>query len=258
MIELKQVTFQYDKKEILHNLDLKIKEGKITTILGPNGSGKSTLLHVMARLNKPTSGEILLENESISKMKSKDFAKKLAIVNQKNSAPYDQDVETIVSYGRLPYAKLGYALTKTDYEIIEWAMKVTGLESIAKEKMGSLSGGQAQRVWIAMALAQKTKILLLDEPTTYLDIKYQYEILELVKQLNKNLGLTIILVLHDLNQAIDYSDELIGLKSGNILFQTSKENVNSDLIQELYDYPLEIINYQNQKLVMKGQNNEKK
>lgn len=137
-------------------------------------------------------------------------------------------------------------------------MKVTGLESIAKEKMGSLSGGEAQRVWIAMALAQKIKILLLDEPTTYLDIKYQYEILELVKQLNKELGLTIILVLHDLNQAIDYSDELVGLKSGNILFQTSKENLNSNLIQELYDYPLEIINYQNQKLVMKGQNNEKK
>lgn len=137
-------------------------------------------------------------------------------------------------------------------------MKITGLESIAKEKMGSLSGGQAQRVWIAMALAQKIKILLLDEPTTYLDIKYQYEILELVKQLNKKRGLTIILVLHDLNQAIDYSDELVGLKSGNILFQTSKENLNSNLIQELYDYPLEIINYQNQKLVMKGQNNEKK
>lgn len=137
-------------------------------------------------------------------------------------------------------------------------MKITGLESIAKEKMGSLSGGQAQRVWIAMALAQKIKILLLDEPTTYLDIKYQYEILELVKQLNKKRGLTIILVLHDLNQAIDYSDELVGLKSGNILFQTSKENLNSNLIQELYAYPLEIINYQNQKLVMKGQNNEKK
>lgn len=158
----------------------------------------------------------------------------------------------------MPYEKLGYALTKADYEIIDWAMKVTGLESIAKEKMGSLSGGQAQRVWIAMALAQKIKILLLDEPTTYLDIKYQYEILELVKQLNKKRGLTIILVLHDLNQAIDYSDELVGLKSGNILFQTSKENLNSNLIQELYDYPLEIINYQNQKLVMKGQNNEKK
>ncbi len=157
----------------------------------------------------------------------------------------------------MPYEKLGYALTKADYEIIDWAMKVTGLESIAK-KMGSLSGGQAQRVWIAMALAQKIKILLLDEPTTYLDIKYQYEILELVKQLNKKRGLTIILVLHDLNQAIDYSDELVGLKSGNILFQTSKENLNSNLIQELYDYPLEIINYQNQKLVMKGQNNEKK
>ena len=157
----------------------------------------------------------------------------------------------------MPYEKLGYALTKADYEIIDWAMKVTGLESIAK-KMGSLSGGQAQRVWIAMALAQKIKILLLDEPTTYLDIKYQYEILELVKQLNKKRGLTIILVLHDLNQAIDYSDELVGLKSGNILFQTSKENLNSNLIQELYAYPLEIINYQNQKLVMKGQNNEKK
>ena len=177
---------------------------------------------------------------------------------KKNSAPYDQDVKAIVSYGRLPYEKLGYALTKADYEIIDWAMKVTGLESIAKEKMDSLSGGKAQRVWIAMALAQKIKILLLDEPTTYLDIKYQYEILELVKQLNKKRGLTIILVLHDLNQAIDYSDELVGLKSGNILFQTSKENLNSNLIQELYDYPLEIINYQNQKLLMKGQNNEKK
>ena len=256
MIQLKQVSFKYEKKEILHQLDLTIKKGKITTILGPNGSGKSTLLHILSRLNKPSSGEVIMNKENILQMKNKDFAKKVAIVHQRNSAPYDQSVETIVSYGRLPYAKFGYSLTKEDYEIIDWALEVTGTKTIAKENMGSLSGGQAQRVWIAMALAQKTDILLLDEPTTYLDIKYQYEILDLICKLNQEFNLTIVVVLHDLNQAIEYSDELIGLKNGKILFQTTKEQLTSNLIEELYDYPLKVAKYENQKLIMKGSKNE--
>ena len=252
MIELKQISFQYEKKQILHDLSLHIKKGKITTILGPNGSGKSTLLYVLARLNKPQSGEVTIGCQTIDNMKKKEFAKKVAIVHQKNTAPSDETVLNIVSYGRLPYLKFGYALTKEDDNIINWAMQVTGIEDIAHCKMGSLSGGQAQRVWIAMALAQKTEILLLDEPTTYLDIKYQYEILELMKKLNRELSLTIVVVLHDLSQALSYSDEIIGLKKGKVIFQKTCDSLESSLLEELYDYSLKLIDYQGHKVILNG------
>lgn len=239
-MRLENISFNYEQKPIIEQLNLTIPKQQITTIIGPNGSGKSTLLHLLANLLKPKSGNIYIEQSNIASIKLKEFAKKVAIVNQRNTVGKDELVKSIVAYGRLPYLKFTHRYTKEDYEIISWAMEVTGISDIQNEKMGNLSGGQSQRVWIAMALAQNTDILLLDEPTTYLDIKYQYELLELISTLNKQYHKTIIMVLHDLNQALHYSDYLIAMKSGKVLFaKSTKEDLNIELFNKLYETPLQ-------------------
>lgn len=250
-MRLENVSFSYGEKEIIKDLSIEFKKNKITTIIGPNGSGKSTLMQLLAGLEKPHSGHIYIDDKEIQTYKIKELAKKIAVVHQKNHAPKDVNVETIVGYGRLPYLKFGYTLNKEDYDIIEWAMQITGVEAIRHEMIGNLSGGQSQRVWIAMALAQKTDILLLDEPTTYLDIKYQNEILELVEMLNKKFNMTIVMVLHDINQALSYSHQLIGLKDGKQMFYgEAKDILTSKRLHELYDYPLEIVKYENQTFII--------
>lgn len=239
-MKLENVSFNYEQKPIIEQLNLTFHKHQITTIIGPNGSGKSTLLHLLANLLKPKSGHIYIENTNITNIKLKEFAKKVAIVNQKNTVGKDELVKSVVAYGRLPYLKFTHRYTNEDYEIISWAMEVTGISDIQNEKMGNLSGGQSQRVWIAMALVQNTDILLLDEPTTYLDIKYQYELLDLISTLNKQYHKTIIMVLHDLNQALHYSDYLIGMKSGKVLFgKSTKEDLNIELFNQLYETPLQ-------------------
>ena len=162
-------------------------------------------------------GNVFIENTNLNNLKFKEIAKRIATVHQHNESPEDITVEKLVSFGRVPYNKCRDIDKKTNEEIINWAIESTSLEDIRNEKVMSLSGGQRQRAFIAMALAQKTKVLLLDEPTTYLDMYHQIEILELVKKLNEEFGITIVMVLHDINQAIKYSDNIIVMKDGRII-----------------------------------------
>lgn len=235
-MEIHQVVVSHDgTKKHLNGVSTAIPKGKITTILGPNGCGKSTLLSVMARSNRPLEGVAKLENRDLIEYKPKEFAKKLAIVYQQNDIPQDLTVEKLVRFGRMPYSSLFKKESVDDEEAITWALICTNLTEKRHHELTALSGGERQRVWIAMALAQKSEILCLDEPTTYLDIYYQIELLELVKKLNEEHGLTIVMVLHDMNQAIKYSDHVILMKDGQVLTEgTPDEVMTKEIIKDVY------------------------
>lgn len=219
----------------LDGVSTSIQKGKITTIIGPNGCGKSTLLSVMSRNNMPKSGHVSLENKDLVHYKPKEFAKKLAIVYQQNDVPKDLTIEKLVSFGRLPHNTMLKRNHEEDEKAIDWALACTNLLDKRKNDLEALSGGERQRVWIAMALAQQSEILCLDEPTTYLDIYYQMELLELVKELNEEHGLTIVMVLHDINQAIRYSDHIILMKAGQIIAEGAPRVViTKEVIKEVY------------------------
>ena len=246
-MEIKHLFFSYGKNMVIKDLNLKIEKGKITTLLGANGCGKSTLFKLITRVEKPKMGLITLDGKNIKNIERKEFAKKVAIVRQKNQISGDIRVEELVSYGRNPYLGFMQKPNKDDKDKIEQAIEVCGLEKIRNEKVNSLSGGQVQRAWIAMAIAQDSEILLLDEPTTYLDIKYQVEILKLVKDLGK----TIIMVLHDINQSIEYSDTIVGMMKGKIEFQgKAKEVLTGEKISKIYDTKLKIIDIEDRKYVL--------
>ena len=251
LMEVKHVSFSYGKNTILSDLSFAVKEGNITTVMGANGCGKSTLFSLMTKNQTPGKGKILLEGKNIANLRFIDFAKRVSIVHQYNSAADDITVERLVSYGRTPYQKMLGTRTKEDEELVERAMVVTGILPYRDREIAALSGGQRQRVWIAMALAQNTKILFLDEPTTYLDIRYQLEILELVKKLNREYGITILMVLHEINQAITYSDEVIGLKDGSIVMQGKpQEVITAESMKELYGVSLKVVEVEGKKVVL--------
>lgn len=239
---VKDLCFAYGKHEVLKGLSLDMHEGEITTLIGANGCGKSTLFNLMTKNLKPDSGEILLNGKSLADIRLKEFAKKAAIVHQYNTAPADLSVEKLISYGRTPYHTLGLSPdTKEDEEKIRWAMKITHTLKHKDKPVAELSGGQKQRVWIAMALAQDTKMLFLDEPTTYLDIRYQLQILKLIRQLNREFGIAVVMVLHDINQSLYYSDAIVAMKDGRIIAQGRPEDViTTSLIREVYDVDLQI------------------
>lgn len=222
----RKLTVTYNNGQpILLNLDLAIPRGKITVIVGPNGCGKSTLLKSLARLLKPISGTVYLDSNSIFKLPTKEVAKKLAILPQSPTAPEGLTVEELVAQGRYPYQSWLQQWSVDDEKITQQALATTGLLELAGRSLDSLSGGQRQRAWIAMALAQDTEILLLDEPTTFLDLAHQIELLDLLYDLNHSQGRTIVMVLHDLNQACRYGDNLIVLQDGKIVTQGHPEQV---------------------------------
>ncbi|NLY46894.1 MAG: ABC transporter ATP-binding protein [Tissierella sp.] len=239
------IVVQYEGKEALKGVSIEVNKGEIVTIIGPNGSGKSTLVKAICRSIKIDEGEIILEDKNIHSIPTKIIARKLAVLPQVKSVSNDMLVEALVSYGRFPHLGFGKRLSKEDKDIVEWAMEKTGTIGLRDRNVITLSGGERQRAWIAMALAQKTDILVLDEPTTYLDISYQMEVLELVKELNKTLGISIVMVLHDLNQAIRYSDRIYVLKDGLVFDHgdpceiLSKEtlkdvfNIQADIYEDL-------------------------
>lgn len=237
-MDISQLAFAYDAKRgamQLKDVNCQFQRGKVTTIIGPNGCGKSTLLGIMSQNYKPMRGEVLLDGKSISSYKSRELAKKLAVVHQQNEAPTDMTVEKLVRLGRMAHMGLLSAFSSADEDAVEWALSSTNLTARRDTTLEKLSGGEKQRAWIAMALAQQTKLLFLDEPTTFLDIYYQIEVLELVRQLNHTHGFTIVMVLHDLNQAIRYSDHLIVMKEGQIYGQGAPaELVTSALIEAVY------------------------
>lgn len=250
---IRNLSFSYGEKEVLHELSLNIPKGKIVTLMGANGCGKSTLFQLLTKNLKTKSGDIWFEKKNIEQMSLRDFSKKVAIVHQNNSAPGDLTVEQLVSYGRIPFTKKGRSISKErDLKMIERALKITGTAGLRDKSIQALSGGQRQRVWIAMAIAQGTKTLLLDEPTTYLDVRYQLQILKLVKLLNQKLGISIIMVLHDINQALYYSDEIIALSTRGTMVTQGKPNdvITSDTIKKIYGIHLETMNYNGRNMVL--------
>ena len=218
MIKAKNLNFSYDKdKTFINNLNVEIEKGKVTTILGPNGSGKSTLLSIFAGLNKPSSGDVIIKGKFIKSLKQKELAQENATVHQQNTVPSDITVKELVYYGRIPHKKYFQGNSNEDEEIVEWAIKRTGLEKLKDKSVMSMSGGERQRAFIAMALAQKS------------------EILELVKELNEESNLTVVMVLHDINQAIKYSDNIIVMKFGEAIASGKvNEVINMNLLNDVY------------------------
>ncbi|EHQ77848.1 ferrichrome ABC transporter, ATP-binding protein FhuC [Staphylococcus epidermidis VCU057] len=231
-----QVKIGYGDSTIINNLDVAIPDGKVTSIIGPNGCGKSTLLKALSRLLSIKEGEINLDGKSIHATSTKEIAKKIAILPQSPEVPDGLTVGELVSYGRFPHQKGFGRLTAEDKKEIDWALSVTGTSEFRHRTINDLSGGQRQRVWIAMALAQRTDIIFLDEPTTYLDICHQLEILNLVKKLNEEEGCTIVMVLHDINQAIRFSDHLITMKAGDIVATGQTDEVlTKDILEKVFN-----------------------
>lgn len=245
MINIQDFTIGYSNKVIVKNFNLQVDKGDMLTIIGPNGSGKSTVLKAIGRLLKPMEGIIHLDGKLLWDMSNKDIAKEMACLSQHNSAPKDMTIRRIVGFGRNPHKAWFESLNKEDEEIIDWALENTNLKHMENKKITSVSGGERQRAWLAMALAQKPKVLLLDEPTTYLDINNQIEILELVRQLNENLKLTVVMVLHDLNQAAKYSNRVLVLKNGEIQALGKPEEIlNKKLIRDVYSVDMNILKNQ--------------
>lgn len=250
-MEVRNLSFSYGKNWVLKDTSFQIEEGKITTIMGANGCGKSTLFNLMTRNLYPGKGNIFLRGKNIQNLALKEFARKVSIVHQYNSSADDITAERLVSFGRTPHMKLMQGRSEADERQIRWAMEVTNTEKYRDREISRLSGGQRQRVWIAMALAQNTKILFLDEPTTYLDIRYQIEILKLVQKLNREYGITIIMILHDMNQAIHYSDRIIGLKDGHVAAEGAPdEMITPESIRELYGITLGVTEVEGEKFVL--------
>lgn len=242
VFEIQDLHFAYGKHQVLQGLDLVIHEGTITTMIGANGCGKSTLFNLMTKNLRADRGRISLKDRLVDDIKIKDFAKQVAIVHQYNTAPADLSVEKLISLGRSPYHTMGLSPDpEEDEKKVKWAMEITDTLKIRDKAVTQLSGGQKQRVWIAMALAQDTKVLFLDEPTTYLDVRYQLDILRLVQKLNREFGITVIMVLHDINQSLYYSDEIVALKAGKVIAQgIPEEIITSELVKQVFDVDLKI------------------
>lgn len=213
-LEVSALCFSYTQEPVLRGVSFKVETGKITALVGRNGCGKSTTLKIMARLLDPASGQVLLNGKSVHQQDTREVAKLLALLPQSPSAPSSLTVRSLVAMGRYPHQNLMGRLNAEDHEAVERALQLTGLKELAERRLHQLSGGQRQRAWLAVALAQETDILLLDEPTTYLDMAHQLEVLELLKRLNEEQGKTIVMVVHDLNHATQYADYLVALKGG--------------------------------------------
>ena len=227
-LETKRLTLGYDGSPIIQDLDLAIPSEKITTLVGPNGCGKSTLLRGLARLLKPRRGSVALDGKDISKLATKAVAKRLGILPQSPIAPEGLTVRDLVAQGRYPHQNWLQQWSKDDEKMVSWALELAGMTEFAERPLDNLSGGQRQRAWVAMTLAQDTEILLLDEPTTFLDLAHQIEILDLLLDLNETQDRTIVMVLHDLNQAARYADHLVVVQQGEIYNQGTPAQVMTE------------------------------
>ncbi|PIE98087.1 MAG: ABC transporter ATP-binding protein [Treponema sp.] len=241
-IKIENITLGYEKNIIFNGFDLKLKKNKVTSIIGANGCGKSTLLMSIARILKPQKGEIYISDKNVFSSNTKEVAKELALLPQSPSAPLSLTVEELVSYGRFPHKNGFGILNSEDQHKIELALKETNLIDFRDREIGSLSGGQRQRAWVALAFAQDSDTILLDEPTTYLDLSFQIEVLEILKKLNRQSNKTIIMVLHDINLACKYSDYIIGLKNGKvIIYDEPKKAVTVETVKQMYSVDAQII-----------------
>ncbi|PZQ88223.1 MAG: cobalamin/Fe(3+)-siderophore ABC transporter ATP-binding protein [Leifsonia xyli] len=234
-LQAREVTLAYGDRTVVESLDLDIAPGRITAIVGANGCGKSTLLRALARLLSPTSGEILLDGAPLTSRASKQIARVLGLLPQSPLAPEGITVADLVGRGRHPHQRLLARWNAHDYEAVAAALEATGTSELAERSVDELSGGQRQRVWIAMALAQETEILLLDEPTTFLDVAHQIEVLDLLAELGQRRGTTIVMVLHDLNLAARYADELVAMSEGRIVASGAPgEILTPELVEQVF------------------------
>lgn len=235
-VMLKDIKVEMNNRTILNNINMELLEGRVTTIIGPNGCGKSTMLKTISRFISAKEGGVYINDMDIRQMKSKDVAKKIGILSQRNGLQYDVKVKDLVSFSRYPHLKRFQSLKPDDYKIIQWALKETGAIEFSDRMMSELSGGQAQRVWISLLLAQGADVLLLDEPTTYLDIHHQLETLNIVRRLNEETKQTIVMVLHDINHAIKYSDHLVIMNAGEIIKSGHPADVlTNDVLNDVFN-----------------------
>lgn len=234
-IQVCNVSKIIDNNVILDNISVDFFSNKITSIIGENGCGKSTLLSLLSRQSKVSDGSIMLYSKELNNYSIKEIARKISIVNQVNILDSDITVYQFVQYARIPYKSLFSKLSENDIEKINFALEVCDLIDLKEQSLDTLSGGQKQRVFIALAIAKDCSLLLLDEPTTYMDIKHQMSLLKLIKKLNIDFGLTVIMVLHDINQAINYSDYIIGMKKGHIIYDGASGLLNCDHLEEIYE-----------------------
>jgi iron complex transport system ATP-binding protein len=236
------LVLSYGAAPIVDHVSLHIPEGKVSAFLGPNGSGKSTIFRALARLLRPRHGTVVIDGTAIGSMTTKQVARKLAILPQQPVTPESITVEDLIWYGRHPHRKPLVATGAADRDAVEWAIRATQLEGLRGHPVDALSGGQRQRAWIALALAQDTSILLLDEPTTFLDLSHQLEVLELCAELNRDQGKTIVMVLHDVNLAAEYCDHFFVIRNGQVYTQGSPEEVlTRELIRDVFDVDAQVI-----------------
>ncbi|MBM0067513.1 ABC transporter ATP-binding protein [Alkalicoccobacillus gibsonii] len=241
-LQAEQISAGYDEKIILNEINVSILHGKINVIIGANACGKSTLLKTMARLLKPADGMVSLDGKSVATFSPKQFARVIGMLPQSPTVPEGITVADLVGRGRYPHQSLLGTWSKKDYAAVAEAMEMMNITELANRSIDELSGGQRQRVWIAMALAQQTDILFLDEPTTFLDITYQVEILDLLTDLNKKHGTTIVMVLHDINLTARYADYIFALRKGQLIAEGAPTDViTSEAVKEIYGLDCTVI-----------------
>ncbi|NVC93545.1 Fe(3+) dicitrate ABC transporter ATP-binding protein FecE [Vibrio natriegens] len=241
MIAANNLNVSYGDKIIIEALNLTLPKGKITALIGPNGCGKSTLLKTLARINMPTKGEVLLNGKALKSYSDKHLAQEMSLLPQVLETPEGITVRRLVEYGRSPYLSHWGKLGEHDKNMVASAMRETGVDDLAEQTVESLSGGQRQRAWIAMILAQDTNIVMLDEPTTYLDLSHQMELMKIMREMN-NKGKTVIVVLHDLNQACRYCNHLVVLKKGQLVAQGTPHDVfTQNLLKDVFSLDARVI-----------------
>lgn len=234
----------YNNIPVFHDFDLEISSGAMITLIGANGSGKSTILKTMTRLASPLQGGVYLEGKSIHAMPTRLVAQKLALLPQGARTPQGITVRDLAEYGRFPYRSKLSGISAKDREIIEWALAATDMTGLAEREMDQLSGGQRQRGWIAMALAQKTGILFLDEPTTHLDMAHQLEILGLLRRLNKEQCVTVVMVLHDINHAAMFSDYIVAIKEGAKKYAGAPDEIiTPEMLRDIFNVEAAVVRH---------------
>jgi iron complex transport system ATP-binding protein len=241
-LRTEKITLAYDEGAVVKELTIGVPEGRITSIVGPNGCGKSTLLRSLARLMKPRGGAVYLDGAAISKLPTREVARRLGILPQSPTAPQGLTVRELAAQGRYPHQGWLRQWSKADERAVEKALQTTGVAELADRTLDTLSGGQRQRAWISMALTQETETLLLDEPTTFLDMAHQLEVLQLLDRLNREEGRTILMVLHDLNNAARYSHRVIALSGGQVYDAGPPDAVvTPSLLREVFGVEADVV-----------------
>lgn len=246
-IVLEHIDKHYHRKPVVRQVSFEIAEGQFTAFIGPNGAGKSTLLGIISRLISPDSGQVSLDGQNLQQMKNAEIARKMAILKQANHTELRLSVEDLVAFGRFPYSR-GH-LTAQDHQMIDQSIQYMELETMRHQQLSELSGGQRQRAYIAMVLAQDTKYILLDEPLNNLDMKHSAQIMRVLKDLCVNHGKSIIVVIHDINFASVYADQIIAMKHGALVYQgTPQQIMHEDILQDIFDFHIPIQQIQQHQL----------